>query len=266
MSEQSRSNFQAFGAGLLGFIAVMAVGGGVLMLHSSRRASPKPVPAAEPIDLATATPLDPTVPAAPFKERRLESPAPLIGSDDEAEIAGNRAAPAAAASIPAPAFSPENDAKAMAAAVEDAAIAERRLKPGEHLDATGHSSAAAVVAKDTPAGRKAAKAAAAKKPAAKLAPVAAPAASIASVHYGVTSRDELMGRAAGPVYNIKGASASPKSKPEERGKMASDMNARLADLQSRLDGDTNLTPAQRADIQKELADVKKGVADVGGSR
>jgi hypothetical protein len=276
MSEQNKSNFQAFGAGLLGFVAVMAVGGGALVLHSSHQAKapPKPVAAAEPIDLNAATPPEPAAPGAPQKERRADSPAPLMGSDEETEIAeAPAAAQAVAASAPAAAAATAaTSATAEASSPESAPNtrpAAQRLQTTQHSDLHGsaHSSAAAVAANPEPVARKGLKPGGAKRPLAKLAPQTnAPAPSIASVHYGVTSRDELMGRAAGPVYNIKGASAPAKAKPGEGGKLASDMNQRLAELQGQLDDNPALSPAQREEIQKELTDLKKGVSDVGGTK
>jgi hypothetical protein len=269
MSEQNKSNLQAVGAGLLGFVAVMAVGGGALMLHSSHQAKspPKPVAAAEPIDLGAPTLHDATVPAAPIKERRTESPAPLVGSDEDTELAEISAARSVTA--PAPAAAATAAAAEAASSPESAPNARpaaQRLQTAQHADLHAPAHSSAVAANAEPASRKGLKAGGAKRPLAKLAPQAtAPAPSIASIHYGVTSRDELMGRAAGPVYNIKGASAAAKSKPGESGKMASEMNEKLAVLQSQLDDNPALSAAQRDEIQKELRDMKKGVSDVGGS-
>jgi hypothetical protein len=273
MSEQHKSTFQAFGAALLGFVAVVALGGGAMLLHSSHKAKapPKPVPAAEPIDLASPAPRGPE-PIAPIKEIRTESPAPLVGSDDETEVADApfAARPGGVVAPPADAYAsvPADAVASSPASSPNAAPGMRRLQPAEHLDlaSSGGSPAKAGVAIETPAARKAAKLASSKKPMAKIAPAAPQPASVASVHYGVTSRDELMGRAAGPVYNIKSGSSDLKAKPESGGKMASEMNERLAGLQSKLEEDTSLSPAQRADIQTELSNLKKGVADIGGSR
>jgi len=260
MSEQHKTNFQAFGAALFGFIAVIAVGGGALMLHSSHKnAAPKPVPAAEPIDLASPAPREREAVALPT-ENRTESPAPLVGSDDDDTDAAD--APADASPSYAGAETAEAAAESFPESASDVKSGGRRLRPTEHLDlsASGRASAEAVAAKGASVARKNAKFPAARKPSAKL------AAAVASVHYGVTSREELMGRAAGPVYNIKSGSSVPRANPSERGKLASEMNERLAGLQWKLKDDTGLSAEQRVEIEQELADIKKGVADVGGSR
>ena len=91
----------------------------------------------------------------------------------------------------------------------------------------------------------------------------APAASsVASVHYGVTSRSELMGRAAGPVYNIKGRDTI-KAKTADVGNMAEDLNERIADVQAKLEDAVGLSSEQRDELQKELAELKKGVGGGG---
>lgn len=242
MSEQGKANLQALGAAFFGFVAVIALGGGAMLLHTRESKAPrKAVPAAEPIDLASAAP--PEAPSAilPFiRERRLESPAPLLGSDDEDEITD---APAAAHPV---------YARARPAAPETASNAKRdarRLQPAKRLALPSRRSpAAAVVGKETPAAREGAKIVAARNTMAKLAPAAAQRPSIA-VHYGVTSRDELMGRAAGPISNIKAAS-----------------NMRLPLLEWRITGDASLSAVQRAEIEKELGDLRKGVADAGVPR
>src|SRR4051794_37845506 len=96
MSEQSKSNVQALGAGLVGFIAVMAVGGGAMMVHRSlqAKAALRPAAAGAPIDLAAPGSLE-RPSGRPAREARLESPAPLVGGDDDAPVS---AAPSAGTS------------------------------------------------------------------------------------------------------------------------------------------------------------------------
>jgi hypothetical protein len=250
MSDQGKSNFQAFGAGLLGFVAVMAVGGGAMMVHNSQQAKAAARPAAAPIDLGSSMPRTMSG-AVALKERREESPAPLMGAEDESESpqasanAANAAGAAPAAATPAQA----------AEAAEGAKSSGPALEVTQHLDKPGSGSSATAVVKNAPAKNSKT---AVKKTTAKLDPTGGGSTAIASVHYGVTSRNELMGRAAGPVYNFKGGAG--KAGSAGKGQMAGDVAAKIADLQKQLDG-SGLTPDQRAKIEKDLADVTKGVTD-----
>lgn len=242
MSEQNQTNVQALGAGLLGFAVVMAVGGGALMVHSSRQSkvSAKPVAAAEPIDIGAAMPRSMTASPRIPSERRAESPAPLLGAEEEAESVGD-----------APAESAE-------AATPEAAPTERtRLQVSAHVETARGGSTAQAVVKNTIVEEKAVSKA---KPAVKKRPVKLDAAGgaevVASVHYGVTSRNELMGRAAGPVYNIKGGGAVGGLAP--KGKLAEDLNAKIADLKRQLDA-SGLPAEKRDQLLKELVSAQKAV-------
>lgn len=250
MSEQSKSNYQALGAGLLGFVAVMAVGGGGLMLHSSHRAksAAPPAPAAAPIDLGAAMPA-PSMGRSMQKERRAESPAPLIGEIDEgsdADVAASAAAPASS-SAEAAAPSPESAPAARAPALEVT----------RHLDLEKGSSSAEAVVKNTVAAKKAAALPVRKAPEPKLEVPAGDGAVASSVHYGVTSRSELMGRAAGPVYNFKGAKGG--AAVQAAGKMADDADGKMADLRRQLEA-SGLPEDQRAKLLKELDEAMKNAA------
>lgn len=253
MSEQNQSNFQAFGAGLLGFAVVMAVGGGALMVHNSHQSkAAKPAAAAAPIDIGAPVPRFESAPARPHMERRAESPAPLIG-DDEPESA--ESAPAQSAATPA-ASSPE------------AAPAERaRLRTVAHAETGGSRTTAVAVVQNTidEEKEKEKTSAKAKAPDKKL-PAKLPQAAgaeVASVHYGVTNRSELMGRAAGPVYNIKGGGAVGGSAPQ--GKMAEDLNSKVADLKKQLDG-SGLPPEARERLLKDLAEAQKAVPQTAAAQ
>lgn len=254
MSEQNRSNYQALGAGLLGFVAVMAVGGGGLMLHSSHRAksAAAPAPAAAPIDLGSSMPAPSLSRPSVQKERRAESPAPLIGEIGEDSSADASAGAVAAESAEAAAaLSPEAAPRAKAPALEAT----------RHLDLEAGSSSAKAVVKNTVEAKKAETALPARKaPAPKLEAAAADGAVASSVHYGVTSRSELMGRAAGPVYNIKGAKGGGST--GTTGKMAEDADGRMADLRRQLET-SGLPEEQRAKLLAELEAARKGVADAG---
>lgn len=243
MSEQNQSNFQALGAGLLGFVAVMTLGGGALMVHSSQQAksAARPVAAAAPIDLGASLPRPALSSPRASEERRAESPAPLIG-EDRIE------------SLPSPI--PPGAREGVAQASADASAAPG-LEVTSHLDAAGNGSSAKAVVKNTIAPEKPAAKAAGRKALPKPVPAGASSETVASVHYGVTSRSELMGRAAGPVYNVKGGSA--KGGSIAAGKMA-DANGKLADIQKQLEA-AGLPADQRAKLQKDLADATKDLSD-----
>ena len=244
MSEQNKSNVQALGAGLIGFIAVMAVGGGAMLLHSSLQSKAPIRAAAAPIDLAAPAKLQRPF-ARPQHEARAESPAPLVGSEDESTPA--RASGASAVPGAGDVSVPRDDKSAKGAALEVAG----------HLDATGSGSSAKSEVKAAAVAAKAL-----KKPGRKAAAKAeAPdTAALASVHYGVTSRSELMGRAAGPVYNIAGGSA--KGSTAGRGKLAGDFKDTITDLQRKLEA-AGMPAEQRASLQKELAEATKNMGDPG---
>ena len=247
MIDQGKSNVQAFGAGLLGFVVVMAVGGGALMVRSSQmsKAAARPEAAAAPIDLGASMPRTPMSSAVAAKERRAESPAPLIGAEEEAQSPG-----ASFNSPVAGVVAPQ--------AASNAGSPAPRLEPTAHLDNPGNGTSATAVVKNT-IGVEKEKAAKplGKKALPKLAPTAGGANAIASVHYGVTNRSELMGRAAGPVYNFKGAGKDGGS--AKGGKMAEDMNAKIADMKSQLEK-AGVPPEERAKLLKDLEAVTKGVS------
>lgn len=248
MSEQNKSNYQALGAGLFGFVAVMAVGGGGLMLHSSHRAksAATPAPAAAPIDLGASMPAPSLQRPAVQSERRTQSPAPLIGEIGEEASADD--AVAAESAEAASALSPESAPRAKAPA----------LQVARHLDLEAGSSSAKAVVKNTVEAKKAPAAPAARAPAPKLEVAAGDGAVASSVHYGVTSRSELMGRAAGPVYNIKGAKGGGST--GATGKLAEDAEGKIADLRRQLEA-SGLPEDQRAKLLLELDAARKGVAD-----
>lgn len=267
MSEQNKSNLQTFGAGLIGFAAVMAVGGGALMFHSYRQAgsTAAPAPAAPPIDLGSSLPR-PVTPGAVHIERRAESPAPLIGELEESEESN---APAAAPRVPGASAAPAAPAAPVEAAPtpESAPAAKASaLEVTQHLEVEGNTSTAEASVKNTTEdGKDAAKPAkipklALKKAApAKLDAPSSDGAVASSVHYGVTSRSELMGRAAGPVYNFKGGSKGA-AEAKATGKMAVDADGKMADIRRQLET-AGLPEAQRAQLIKELDASMKRVSE-----
>ncbi len=248
MSDQNKTNLQTIGAGLVGFVAVVAVGGGFLLLHSKLTApsASRPAPAAAPIDLEAGTPRRP-VPSAPF-ERREQSPAPLVGADSEdvppasQSRAGERSDASAAVSAAAagavkgrggPASLEIRDrlvteaSSTAVAKVEEAEKADKAEKPGKG------KSAPKLAVKAPPAGDGASGA----------------DAAVASVRYGVKSRSELMGRAAGPVYNVTGGSAKGGT-TAGAGKVAP-LGAQIGDVKKQLEN-SNLPADQRAALLKQL--------------
>lgn len=246
MSEQNQSNFQAFGAGLLGFVAVMAIGGGALMVRSSQQAKAGPEAAGAPIDLGSSMSRPSLSPISAQKERRAQSPAPLTGEVSEPEGSEAPAAESAGAAV----SSPESATKAQSSA--------SHLEVTQHLDKPGNGSSATAIVNNELAPESAPKAAdkkaLGKKSASKIAP--AGGGAVASVHYGVTNRSELMGRAAGPVYNVKGGSG--KAGTGATGKMAAEVNAKISEIQKQLEA-PGLTPEKRDKLEKDLEDVIKGV-------
>ena len=194
------------------------------------------------------------------KERRESSPPPLIGDDgsssgessasEEAGSAPAASAPAAAPSAAAP--SPESVPAAKASALEVT----------RHLDAEGDGSTAEAVVKNTVEEKKAPKLQG-KLPGKKTPKLEVPAgdgAVASSVHYGVTNRSELMGRAAGPVYNFKGGKGGEAK--SAAGKMADDADGRIADLRRQLEA-SGLPADQRAKLLKDLDDSLKAVSETG---
>jgi hypothetical protein len=262
MSDQNKSNFQALGAGLVGFVAVMAVGGGVLMLHSSHQAksAATPAPAAAPIDLTSSMPRPSMSPSGMQKERRESSPAPLIGDDgssSDESSASEATEPASAPSAPsaaprAAAPSPESAPAAKASALEVA----------RHLDAERNGSTAEAAVKNTVEEKNAPKPQSklTGKKAPKLEVPAGDGAVASSVHYGVTNRSELMGRAAGPVYNFKGGKGGEAK--AAAGKMADDADGRIADLRRQLEA-SGLPADQRAKLLKDLDESLKSISETG---
>lgn len=247
MSEQSKSNVQALGAGLMGFAAVMVIGGGALLVHRSQqaKAGAPPAAAAAPIDLGSSMPSPSMAPTA-HKERRAESPAPLIGETEEAQ------APA-----PEEASAPRAAAAAAAASAAPSRAAGARLEVTRHLDAEGGSTTAVATVNDSLSPEKAPSAPEKTAARRKAAPVPdATGGAIASVHYGATSRSELMGRAAGPVYNVKGGGRTASA---PTGKMADDVTIKIAELRRQLDS-AHLPAEDRDKLQRELDAVTKGLA------
>ncbi len=256
MSEQNKSNFQALGAGFLGFAAVMVVGGGALMLHNSHQAklAAHPAAAAAPIDLGIASPRPMSSGLSALKEQRQESPAPLIGDQSSAAPAPGASSVVAsegrtAADSAPKAAAPAAQTAQAARSAEGAAASE--LETSEHLASTGNGSTAESAVKNTLHSKQARKAKKSETTAsAGAAKTDASGDAIASVHYGVTNRNELMGRAAGPVYNFSGGAKGGDT--AAKGQLAGgDAKAQIADIRKQLEN-ANLPPEQRASLLKQI--------------
>jgi hypothetical protein len=189
---------------------------------------------------------------APAVESREASPAPLLpASERDDSVAAS--APAAAASAPVKASA----APAAASAAPSAASAPALAKTAS-VDMTGSARSSA---------RLQAKAARPAKPAAKsvaaapaLKPFATPKLDLTrdsfatKVHYSVASRAELMGRAAGPVYNF-GGSADLRSK---LGRMAGQTSHQVDELAAKVD-QTDVAPAAKESMKKDLESLRAKV-------
>jgi hypothetical protein len=195
MSEDGNDQMKAFVAGLLGFVVVVVLGG-LLILRQGGVTVKAPVANYAPVEAAPAPAPSAQIPVSrPARAAVASSPAPLLPAGDLDE-------PATAAPAPAPS----------AAAASGPAAA--KLAVSQHLDpgSSAESSASASAAPAHPS---------AKAPAAKKKGLLAPkldlsknqGSLVTTVHYGVSNRAELMGRAAGPVYNFSGKNAAAQGAP-----------------------------------------------------
>lgn len=201
MTENGKAQIEAIGAGLVGFVVVVGVG--VLFLMPRGGASVKAPPSSYAPVNVTAGLSAPDHSATPDRAgapmgmtgTAASSPAPLLPESERAAAPAETASAAAAPAAAAP------------AAAAQSSFA-RKLVVTQHLDGTSsaHSSAKASVASASPSP---AKALPKKKvfltPKLDLTNIPSLAAT---VHYGVSGRSELMGRAAGPVYNFSGRNAA----------------------------------------------------------
>lgn len=233
MSEQSKSDLQAFGSGFLVFIGIVGIGG-VLLIRSPRPT--KPVAAAMPIDLDAVASKD-------TGERRAESPAPLIGAEDENEDA------VAASDVDASGAEADSSPKY----VSKGRFSPPRLKTTPHLDVSNSGVAATAVVTNTIDSNRTVKTAD-KTASPKLDLRGAGAPASASVRYGGNSRSELMGRGLGPVYNFKGGAG--KGGSGAPGREVDGENAQIVDIQRRIE-DSGLSDDQRTKFKKDIDEAGK---------
>lgn len=249
MTENGKAQIQALGAGLIGFMVV--VGAGALLMIPRGQSAPKaPVSAYAAVDVSAglsapaASVRLPSSSGAPVGSAAAaaSSPAPIL-PESEREAAPQAAAPAAA---------PESQA---------AAAPARRLAVTQHLDgsSSAHSSARAETAASA---AKPAKAALAKKAfvAPKLDLSKGTQGALASVHYGVSNRAELMGRAAGPVYNFSGKSAAGQSQAaDSQAPSTAGAMTQVEAAQQQIDS-SGLDDASKAQLKDNLNQVRKVVS------
>ncbi|MDX6768614.1 MAG: hypothetical protein SF051_03720 [Elusimicrobiota bacterium] len=247
MSEQTKGNFQMIGAGVMGFVAVVGVAGLVLTHDGGRGSLLSRVSASAP---ALSAPEPSITRPALSREAAASSPAPVIGSVADPLVDETAAAPAHApaavasgAAMPAPASS------------LGALGAPRHAGEGE----TVSTARAQVEAFREPAKKEAAVAAApaALKPVPRIALDKTGARnSIASaVHYGVTSRSELMGNAAGPVYNFAGRKVAGGPRLSQ---LAGSAEAQMTEAERKIAENPSLSAEQKADMLARLKQARGG--------
>lgn len=238
MTENGKAQIQTLGAGLLAFVGVVGAGALLILPHGGA-AVKAPNTVYAPVDAASAL----AAPASPVKIDRAAAPAPA-GSMTSSPLpllpASEREdAPGAAAEAAAGSSTPSSNV--------------RRLVASQGLDG---SSSASSTAQASVASASAAKIAAKSVKKTFVAPkldLSKTSAIASTVHYGVSSRSELMGRAAGPVYNFAGAKADGQSAQVAAGSMQG-----IDAAQQQIDS-SNLTDAQKATIDSSLGQVRQTV-------
>lgn len=254
MTENGKAQIEAVGAGLIGFVVV--VGAGALFMFSRGGSAVKAPPSSyAPVNSISglSAPEHSALPArsgAPMGEAGAvaSSPAPLLPAPLLPAGARDAAAPAAA---PAPSAAAPADAGRSAFA--------RKLVVTTHLDgsSSAHSSAKATVASAPAASAK-------PKPIVPKKAFVTPKLDLtnvpslaATVHYGVSGRSELMGRAAGPVYNFSGRNAAKGQAPAPG---VSGALSKVEAAQQQVD-DSPLTDSDKAAINANLGKVRQAVVD-----
>lgn len=242
MSEQTKSNFQMIGAGFMGFVAVVGAAGLLLTQLSGRSAAPQAALSAPESHKAPGA-LSMTA-SRVTADKPASSPAPMTGyaADDAAEQTAAAEAAAAAAAVSA--VDADVSQQTSLGAMGD----PRHAGKGETV-----SSASAEV-KNIAAAPKA-ESAAKPVPRIKLDKNQARGSIASSVHYGVTSRSELMGRAAGPVYNFTGRSVAGSPRISE---LSGSAQSKIADAEKKID-ESNLTPEQKRDMKQRLQNARESV-------
>ena len=263
MSDQEKkSSIQALAAGLLGFVGVVGLGGALILHHGG--ASVEPSASYPPVDADSG--LRAPVRAAPGSPAEVSpgpassSPAPLL-SDDARDEGSASAASAATAGSPASA--------GMTSAAVGSTSSAAKLVADSTLGGEGSASSSASASVSTAAVAAAAKAKNSTGNA-FLAPkldLSKNQGTIAStVHYGVSDRHELMGRAAGPVYNFSGRSGQ-----SQGGQVAADNTAaagaiRQIDAAEKEIDSSGVAASDKAKIDQTLNQVRQDAASEGAGQ
>jgi hypothetical protein len=235
MSGESQAQIQTFGAALIGFVGVVGLGG-FLILHHGGAAVKAPVVTYAAVDAASALPLRTRSGVAArsedsaIGEASASSPAPLLS---ENEI-GDASAPADPAAAAAPTV-----------------FAAAKLIVTRHLGFGSSSSSVSDFA-----GGQSAKDAAAKQKyfsAPKL-DLSRNMGTIAStVHYGVRSRAQLMGRAAGPIYNFSGGGSNGQA---AAGPSSSDVVRQVEEARTQV-GASSMADNDKSKVDQNLIEVRR---------
>jgi hypothetical protein len=245
MKDQGKkSSIQPLAAGLLGFVGIVGLGS-LVILHHGGAAVKAPVSVYAPVDAD---------PGGPSPLRSLRP------AEADSSAAANAASPAPV--LPADAVGSQNAAAlpAPSAAPKDAsaAIPAANLVAGAHLDSSGSASSSASAAAAAPK----LKTAPARKPflAPKLDLSKSQGTVASTVHYGVSTRTELMGRAAGPVYNFSGNAGA-----KQGGQVAADNASASGALQQvdaaqkKLDA-SDVPDADKAKFDRDLNQIRQTAA------
>ncbi len=244
MTDQDKERVRMAGAGLAGFALVVGAGGVFLVFSLGgfpKRSTLSAVPPASS-ESALAIPAHTTksaVAGVPMGEvpASESSPAPIL-----LEVVSQAPAPS---NLPASA--------AAAAAPAASAVASRRLAVSQHLESgsSAHSSASIPVSAPAPRTDKPVNRVFA---APKLDPSKTQSAVAARVHYSVTDRSELMGRAVGPVYNFAGKNAGT-GRPD---RVAADAAEQVDAAQEEIDA-SPLSEHDKSVLTGQLKEARKAV-------
>lgn len=245
MKDQGKtSSIQMLAAGLLGFFGIIGLGSLVTMHHGGAAANTPAFSVTwhSPADAGAGSP-------APLQAARLAPAVASAGMSSPIPLLPSEAARGDAAAVPMAGVAAESVAQPSGAP----AVSPATLAVGASVDMSGSasSSASAVAAapklKDVPA----------RKPlrAPKL-DLAKKHGSVAStVHYGVSSRSELMGRAAGPVYNFSGGGAKQGAQVAADNTAASGALKQVDAAEQQIDS-SDVPDAEKAKIHRDLEEVR----------
>ena len=258
MSDQDKSSILSLAAGFLGVVGL----GGFLILHHGGAAVEEPAGSYAPVDADSGlrAPARTASPSVAASGSLVSSPAPLLSDEargESAAPAGAAASAAAGASAgSAASAAPVNGSAALGTNPEAARLVASNLAGG----ASASSSASASVAASSAAASSPAKPLPKADQKSFLAPkldLTKNQGTVAStVHYGVSDRHELMGRAAGPVYNFAGQGQAGS------GRVAADNAGAIRQMnaaQKQLDA-SDVSADEKAKLDQNLDEVRKTAA------